>query len=179
MRRYKSLSKHLSNNLEALEIVPLFRYTREREAFMYLDLLQTMHLSFQEICQGERPWTALGNFMNDWYEYHKDLRTELVAEPLLLPDPCSTELFQWATFCAASVEWFCSTYHVPCPSWVDDPVYYLSDPWFTRQGEKIRPWLLENTPQEFSKRNIFCGNRMFLNKYEAITKLKPHQPTTL
>lgn len=133
---------------------------------MYLDLLQTMSLSYQEICQGGRPWTALGNFMNDWYEYHKDQRADLVAEPLTVPDPCSPEMHKWAAFCAASVEWFCSTYGVPCPAWVHDPMYNLPEPWFIRQGEKVRQWLISTTPDQFSKRNIFCGNRIFLNKYE-------------
>ena len=76
---------------------------------MYLDQLQTMHLSFQEICQGERPWTALGNFMNDWYEYHKDRRAELVADSLPSSEAYSPEIQRWAAFCAASTEWFCST----------------------------------------------------------------------
>jgi len=136
---------------------------------MYLNLLQTMNLSYQEICQGERPWTALGNFMNDWYEYHKDQRAKLVVEPLTLPDPCSSEMYKWAAFCAASTEWFCSTYGVPCPSWVHDPTYTLSEPWFTRENIKVRQWLISSTPETFSKRNIFCGNRMFLNKYEQAT----------
>lgn len=30
-----------------------------------VDQLQTMTLTYQEICQGEEPWVALGNFMND------------------------------------------------------------------------------------------------------------------
>jgi hypothetical protein len=133
---------------------------------MYVDLLQTMHRSYREICRGERPWTALGNFMNDWYEYHKDQRPELIAEPLALPDPCPLELQRWAVFCAASVEWFCSTYGVPCPSWVHNSVYVLEEPWFTRESDTIRQWLINTTPKQFSRRNIFCGNRVFLNKYE-------------
>jgi len=133
---------------------------------MYLDQLQTMRLSFEEICQGERPWTSLGNFMNDWYEYHKDHRAELVADPLPSSETYSPEMQKWAAFCAASTEWFCSTYGVPCPTWVHSSRYVLPEPWYTRQAEKVRQWLIDNTPDEFAKRNIFCGNRMFLNKYE-------------
>jgi hypothetical protein len=36
--------------------------------------MQTMSRAFQEICAGEREWTALGNFMNYWYSYAKDGR---------------------------------------------------------------------------------------------------------
>ncbi len=32
-----------------------------------LDHLQTMALTYQEIVQGERPWTALGNFIFEEY----------------------------------------------------------------------------------------------------------------
>jgi len=34
--------------------------------------LQTMACAYQEICQGEEPWVALGNFMNYWFDYAKD-----------------------------------------------------------------------------------------------------------
>ena len=145
---------------------------------MYLDLLQTIRLSFQEICQGERPWTALGNFMNDWYEYHKDRRAELIAEPLPSPEAYAAEFHKWAVFCAASTEWLCATYGVPCPGWVHASLYTLPEPWFTRGGEKIRTWLIETTPREFSKRNIFCGNRMFLNKFETTSARKRGEPAT-
>jgi hypothetical protein len=47
--------------------------------------MQTMALTYQQICQGERPWVALGNFMNDWFDYAHDQRMQLVSEPLSLP----------------------------------------------------------------------------------------------
>jgi len=132
---------------------------------MYLDLLQTMRRSFEEICQGQTPWIPLGNFMNDWYAYHPDRRAELVADPL--PETYPQEYQKWAAFCAGSVEWFCSTYGVPCPSWVMDTRYILASPWFFYDNERVRQRLLATTPEVFTKRNIFCGNRMFLNKWEV------------
>lgn len=131
---------------------------------MYLDQLQTMRVTFEEICQGQDPWIPLGNFLNDWYAYHPDRRPELVADPL--PETSLPEMQKWATFCAASVEWFCNTYHVLCPSWVFSSRYVLSEPWFFHSREKVRLRLLATTPKEFSRRNIFCGNRLFTNKYE-------------
>ena len=132
---------------------------------MYLDRLQTMRVSFEEICQGQTPWVPLGNFMNDWYAYHPDRRAELVADPL--PETYPPEYQKWAAFCAGAVEWFCSTYGVPCPSWVTDSQYILDAPWFYYDREKVRTWLLTTTPEVFTRRNIFCGNRMFLNKWEV------------
>ena len=43
--------------------------TRDRE--------HTMALTYQAICQGERPWIALGNFMNEWFDYAIDRRPTL------------------------------------------------------------------------------------------------------
>ncbi|MBV9020390.1 MAG: hypothetical protein JOZ71_06710 [Ktedonobacteraceae bacterium] len=133
------------------------------------DHLQTMALTYQEICQGEQPWVALGNFMNDWFCYKKDRRTELVATPLSLPETLSDETFRWAVFCAASVEYLCERYEVPCPSWVHNPAYHLPEPWFDSpmaHKPEVREWLIETTPEPFTKCNIYCGNRMFANKYE-------------
>ena len=136
---------------------------------MYLSQLQTMQRTFEEICQGQDPWIPLGNFMNDWYAYHADRRAELIADSLPDPTTYSPTLHPWATFCAASVEWFCATYQVPCPSWVHSSIYQLPNPWFTRESMGVRQWLHETTPEPFRRRNIFCGNRMFLNKYELTT----------
>ena len=134
-----------------------------------IDRLQTMALTYQEICQGERPWAALGNFMNDWFDYAKDRRTELVADPIFLPESPNGDTLRWAAFCTASVEWLCERYGVPCPSWVHTSTCCLPEPWFDApQAHKpqVREWLIQHTPEPFSRRNIYCGNRMFANKYE-------------
>ncbi|MHB8596525.1 MAG: hypothetical protein ACYDER_06915 [Ktedonobacteraceae bacterium] len=134
-----------------------------------VDCLQTMALTFQEICQGERPWVALGNFMNDWFDYAKDRRSQLVTAPLSLPESLSDDTFRWAVFSTASVEWLCECYSVPCPSWVHAPTYCLSEPWFDApypDKPQVREWLVKHTPEPFTRRNIYCGNRIFANKYE-------------
>ncbi len=131
--------------------------------------LQTMALTYQEICQGERPWVALGNFMNDWFDYAKDRRAQLVADPIFLPESLNSCALRWAVFCTASVEWLCERYSVPCPSWVHTSTYCLSEPWFDApHADKphVREWLIKHTPEPFTRRNIYCGNRVFANKYE-------------
>ena len=141
--------------------------------------LQTMALAYQEICQGERPWVALGNFMNDWFDYAKDRRDELVATPLTLPEALDNETFRWAVFCAASVEYLCKRYDVPCPSWVYDPIYTLPEPWFDApmaHKPEVRAYLIEETPEPFTRRNIYCGNRMFANKYELAEHYRCFSP---
>jgi hypothetical protein len=54
--------------------------------------------------------------------------------------------------------------------WVFDPLYTeLPQPWFDApmaQKPEVRAFLVEQTPEPFTRRNIYCGNRMFANKYE-------------
>jgi hypothetical protein len=38
----------------------------------------TMTYAYQRICQGEDPWTALGDFSNAWYGYAKHIRPDLI-----------------------------------------------------------------------------------------------------
>ncbi len=130
-------------------------------------LYQTMSLAFQQICQGERDWTALGNFMNDWYGNHVDERERLIIDPL--PENYPSEFHRWAAFCTASVEWFCHTYGVSCPDWVYDPRYTLAKPWF--YGLDTHKELRQTTPSEFARRNVFCGADVYANKWEFVASL--------
>lgn len=137
--------------------------------------LQTIAQTYQEICKGERPWTALGNFMNDWFDYASDKREQLVAEPIIVPENLDDNILRWATFCAASVEYLCKRYNIPCPSWVFDSTYHLPEPWFYSRAAnriEIRKRLIEQTPEPFTRRNIYCGNRMFDNKYEFVERYR-------
>ncbi len=139
---------------------------------MKKDQLQTMSIAFRQICEGEREWTALGNFMNYWYAYAKDRREELIGDQLPVYDETPPYQHRWATFCAASVVWFCNTYQVPCPAWAHDPKYTLDEPWFFHEQESIRSELLTTTPEEFTRRNIFCGDRCYANKWEFIENFR-------
>ena len=132
---------------------------------MRLDHLQTMKIAFQEICEGEEPWVALGNFLNHWFDYSKERRSDLVSEPIGNAPP-NEYCQRWAAYCAASVEHLCHKYSVPCPEWVYDRKYELPSPWYTTPQERVRERLVTTTPEEFRKRNIYSGNRMFLNKWE-------------
>lgn len=131
---------------------------------------QTMAISFAQICQGEQPWIALGNFMNSWFGCSRDRREQLVSDPLPEPEEWTQDTRRWAAFIAASVEWLCLKYNVPCPAWVDKPAYVLPETWWYASGiEKphVRARLIKETPEPFVKRNIYCGNRMYNNKYET------------
>ena len=131
--------------------------------------IQTMKRAYQQICAGEDPWIALGQFRNAWYGYAKDVRPALVEQPLEAPEQETLSMQQWQAFCAASVEFLCERYNVPCPAWTQHPGYVLSAPWWHVKRvdtPSLRAQLAEHTPEPFARRNIFCGNRLFQNKYE-------------
>lgn len=131
---------------------------------------QTMARAYAQICEGEiDPWIALGNFRNAWYGYAKDIRPDLVSEPIAQPEQETEYTYQWGAFCAASVEFLCNCYGVPCPQWVYNPRYTLATPWwqtYRASDPDHRAKLAETTPEPFARRNIFCGNRLYQNKYE-------------
>src|SRR5215472_15311485 len=111
---------------------------------------KTIKKAYNDICAGEDPWTALGNFSNAWYGYATHMRSELVSEPLIKPEQETEYTHRWAAFCAASVEFLCERYNVPCPDWVDDPYYTLFYPW---SGSYVFPEIhqrdIETTYQPF------------------------------
>ena len=133
--------------------------------------IQTMTWAYEQICAGEDPWTALGNFANAWYDYAKDIRTALVSEPLVKPEQETEHTRHWGAFCAASVEFLCERYGVSCPEWVYDPCYTLATPWYgdnvvNLADRVILQYRRKTSPIPFARRNVFCGNRLYQNKYE-------------
>ena len=137
----------------------------------------TMKQVYEEIInQNIDPWIALGNFMNSWYDYHKGKRRMLVKEPPGLPEDPTAEQLRWAVFCAASVEYFCQKYHIPCPKWVSGPAYErLPEAWYDAPHahlEQVRARLQEESPEPFKRRNIFVSSRIYANKYEIAEDLE-------
>jgi len=144
-----------------------------------LEALQTISISYREILAGEDPWVALGNFLNDFFGNYPERRAELVRDPLQKPVGSTAEEHRWAVFCAATVEYLCQKYALACPAWVHDPAYDLAEPWYYSPGAHklhVRARLERETPEPFTRRNIFCGNRMFVNKYELATERLQLQP---
>jgi len=131
--------------------------------------LQTFRRCYAEILQGGDPWIPLGMFMHQFFGMYKHLRSQLVRDPIRVPEDVSPEQFRWAVFCAASVEYLCKKYEIACPAWALSPSYTLEKPWYydiNADLAEVQEDLRQNTPEEFASRNIFCGNRVFNNKYE-------------
>lgn len=89
-------------------------------------------------------------------------------------------LHQWAVFCAASIEYLCGKYDLSVPTWIADPAYApLAQPWYhipamspVLRHQIIREHLEAETPDVFKRQNIYCGNRIYLNKREEAEKLR-------
>jgi hypothetical protein len=116
--------------------------------------------SFQRILDGEDPWIAIGDFLDEWKREEVEDRLELVADPLasLVPPPIE----QWAAFFAAMVEELCLQDALPVPVWTENERFILEHPWFLYPGWRLKVWQLATTPPSFKKRNIFGGDRMLL-----------------
>ncbi|GCF08398.1 hypothetical protein [Dictyobacter arantiisoli] len=139
--------------------------------------LQTMAVSYQEICAGADPWLPLGNFMNDFFGNFTEQRAELLLEPLQLPDDPSEHELRWAVFCIASVEYLSLRYDLPIPAWINYPAYRLclDEAWYQSPGAhkpNVRERLQRDTPEPFARRNVYCGGRVFANKYELAAELR-------
>ncbi len=130
---------------------------------------QTFQHSFEAICAGEDPWIPLGKLLHQFFGEYKGDREKLMEDALQLPEQMTIDQFHWAVFCAASVEHLCHKYDLSCPAWALDPCYQLEVPWYIGIGANllhVQAKLRTTTPQEFSRRNVFCGDRTFRNKYE-------------
>ena len=136
---------------------------------------QTIALSYEEICQGKSPWVPLGKFMHDFFGNFAEQRQELVKEPIQEPQDCTEEQHRWAALCAASVDYLCQKYDIPCPGWANDPAYVLAEPWYNSPYADlpdVRQELEEETPEPFKRRNIYCSDRIYANKFEIAQDLR-------
>src|SRR6266567_6261164 len=121
----------------------------------------TIANTFEQICDSQTPWVAIGNFLNDWWFYAVEHRQQLIETPLV-PAP-TPETLKWAAFCAAMIEWLCWQENIPFPAWTNQECYILPEPWYLYERLSKRAWLLATTPAPYKMRNIYGGDRMFNN----------------
>ena len=120
--------------------------------------LSTLRQTFEAIQTGERPWIAIGSFLDDWR------RAAAAQRPLLLADPIEISvgdpLRRWAALLAAIAEWLChsATPQLASPSWTLDPALTLPQPWFLVDGVSMRGWQIAQSPAPFRARNIFTDD---------------------
>ena|SRR5215472_4619398 len=114
--------------------------------------------SFQRILDGEDPWNAIGDFLDEWKREDVKDRAELVQKPIASSVPPANA--QWASFFSAMVEDLCVRDGLPVPMWTENESYILEQPWFLYPGWRLKVWQLATTPPAFKKRNIFGGDRI-------------------
>lgn len=147
--------------------------------------MQTLAKSYEEILDRVPgyPWVPLGNFMMDFFRNFPEQRVELLVDPLQVRRQWSSdnqseeekEAHQWAVFCAASAEYLAHRYGLVCPEWVYDPAYApLPEPWYfapmAYKKENVRLRAERTTPTEFARCNIFCGDKIYVDKYAEAQK---------
>jgi hypothetical protein len=121
---------------------------------------QTAAEAFTEILKGEAPQLVVGNFLDDWRRTSMAEREALVITPIT--SPRNAEETRWAAFFAAMIDQLCKNDEVifPDPTWINDPRFVLSEPWFMTKGSSLRAWQLFTTPVAFKMRNIFGGDNL-------------------
>lgn len=115
--------------------------------------------SFERLVQGENPWVALGDFLDDWKRSTPSDRFELVEQPLA--SVVTEEHLRWATLFAAAIEQLCAEGQITVPSWVLIPQYYLPVPWYLGvKTENLRRFHEQTTPPIFKRRNVIGGEQL-------------------
>ncbi len=111
---------------------------------------------FQRIKQGENPWVALGDFLDDWRRSRREDRLSLLEQPL--EEATTPEELRWAALFAAAAEQLCTLEQFPQPAWISASRYYLSEPWYPEaRTENLQRLLRETTPEIFKQHNVFGG----------------------
>ncbi len=147
--------------------------------------VQTLARAYAAIAAHTDPWVALNEFFHEWYDYSRMERPQLIADEILpggpsvlldtpsseLPRPERERRWRWAVFCAAAAEYLCTRDGITPPAWVRDPRYTLAEPWYYFGVRAPLPPdeqadLEQATPAPLRRRNIFCGDHVFANKYE-------------
>jgi hypothetical protein len=68
---------------ETLHLMAQDYADRHKEPPSFPATIDTLAYAYQRNCQGEDPWTVMGNFSNAWYGYARHIRSDLVKEPLI------------------------------------------------------------------------------------------------
>jgi hypothetical protein len=115
--------------------------------------------SFDRLLQGENPWVAFGDFLDDWRRSRPEDRFSLVEQPL--KEVSHPEQQRWAALFAAAIEQLCIQERLTPPAWALTPRYYLSEPWYLGiKTENLRRLYEQTTPEVFKRHNVIGGEKL-------------------
>lgn len=104
-------------------------------------------------------WKPMCEFLDEFYEEQSDRLVMLVGEPVA---PIAREE---AAYFAASTEYLCGVYELPCPAWVMKPVYILDAPFWPHDClDGMKALLVTESPEPFRRRNIYTERRPLRRK---------------
>lgn len=102
------------------------------------------------------------DFDHVWSDFRHAFYDYKAASFFELPPPNSLSK-QYQALLAGSAEWLSKEFNLPVPHWVDDPKYFLDEPWdpWEEIGLEITdyPERLAMAPEAFSKRNVVYASR--------------------
>ena len=117
--------------------------------------------SYLRLLQGENPWVALGDFLDDWKRSAPSDRFELVEQSL--PEVLDIDHLHWAALFAATVEQLCTEEKLTPPAWVHHAQYYLPEPWYLGiKTENLRRLHEQTTPEIFKQHNVMGGEQLLV-----------------
>lgn len=134
----------------------------------------SLKYAYELFCQGEEGiWWCIGNFVNDFWVYFPLERQALIDEEIAIPEQATPEQRKWAVFFAASAEYLAHRYGLSVPPWSQKEAYKaLDERWYFHNAalrlDDIREYDEQTTPEEYTRRNIICGGRVWYNKKERI-----------
>ncbi len=102
------------------------------------------------------PWLWIRQFLDDFYSAPPENRAEMIAErPELTGDP------RYDAYLGALAEYLAVHYHLPVPSWVEEPERFLDQWWFPTQFKSLHAMAIVQSPASFKRRGIFVDQTEF------------------
>ena len=131
---------------------------------------QTLAMAYNELASGTEEFrVAVGNFMNAFFLHYVEGRQELIDSPIQIPVNATRDQLGWAAFCAGAAEYLAEKYDLTCPNWAHDLAYCMVEPWYIVPDapQSMRKSFQETTPRPWKSRNVFCGDRVFVNQHPS------------
>jgi hypothetical protein len=81
-------------------------------------MLPTIAQTAECIRAGWDPWRLLNEFLHAWYDYHRDDRAALIADPITQSEAGCASAERWVLLCVGVVEHLCVEMDMVLPAWV-------------------------------------------------------------